>query len=143
MNMYSKLHSLGINGGSSSVADEVFDKSPESRKNDKNRSGFLDTNKLIGNKVDGNGEVLNVSGNSERKGPIVIEGNAQNGMYEEALNMVREMGNANMQPDSFTLSSVLPIFAEYVDVVKGKEVHGIVAFEKVADGAAGEGADIG
>ncbi|PSS11558.1 Pentatricopeptide repeat-containing protein [Actinidia chinensis var. chinensis] len=70
MNMYSKLHSLGINGGSSSVADEVFDKSPESRKNDKNQSGFVDTNKLIGNKIDGNGEVLNVRGNSERKGPI-------------------------------------------------------------------------
>ncbi|KAL7177642.1 hypothetical protein ACSBR2_030912 [Camellia fascicularis] len=54
----------------------------------------------------------------------VIAGNAQNGMYGEALEMVREMGNANLQPDSFTLSSVLPIFAEYVDVVKGKEIHG-------------------
>ncbi|GFS42278.1 tetratricopeptide repeat (TPR)-like superfamily protein [Actinidia rufa] len=117
MNMYSKLHSLGINGGSSSVADEVFDKSPESR-------GFVDHNKLIGNKVDRNGIVLNIGGNSERKGPSVIAGNAQNGMYEEALNMVREMGNANLQPDSFTLSSVLPIFAEYVNVVKGKEIHG-------------------
>lgn len=53
----------------------------------------------------------------------VIAGNAQNGMYEEALAMVREMGNANLKPDSFTLSSVLPIFAEYVDVVKGKEIH--------------------
>ncbi|PSS04029.1 Pentatricopeptide repeat-containing protein [Actinidia chinensis var. chinensis] len=180
MNMYSKLHSLGINGGSSSVADEVFDKSPESR-------GFVDHNKLIGNKVDRNGIVLNIGGNSERKGPsgessctnsyqlinefekgcvvgnsmgcskkmnsmlspngtlymdsvrkvfemmperdlvswnTVIAGNAQNGMYEEALNMVREMGNGNLQPDSFTLSSVLPIFAEYVNVVKGKEIHG-------------------
>jgi pentatricopeptide repeat protein len=53
----------------------------------------------------------------------VIAGNAQNGMYEEALAMVREMGNANLKPDSFTLSSVLPIFAEYVDVIKGKEIH--------------------
>jgi pentatricopeptide repeat protein len=53
----------------------------------------------------------------------VIAGNAQNGMYEEALTMVREMGNANLKPDSFTLSSVLPIFAEYVDVIKGKEIH--------------------
>lgn len=55
----------------------------------------------------------------------VIAGNAQNGMYPEALAMVREMGvNANLKPDSFTLSSVLPIFAEYVDVYKGKEIHG-------------------
>ncbi|KAF2313993.1 hypothetical protein GH714_021378 [Hevea brasiliensis] len=54
----------------------------------------------------------------------VIAGNAQSGMHEEALMMVREMGNANLKPDSFTLSSLLPIFAEYVDVSKGKEIHG-------------------
>ncbi|KAL0433262.1 UNVERIFIED_CONTAM: putative pentatricopeptide repeat-containing protein [Sesamum latifolium] len=34
------------------------------------------------------------------------------------------MGKANLKPDSFTLSSVLPIFAQYVDVMKGKEIHG-------------------
>ncbi|KAF6154745.1 hypothetical protein GIB67_032357 [Kingdonia uniflora] len=55
---------------------------------------------------------------------IIIAGNARNGMYEEALIMVMEMGNASLKPDSFTLSSVLPIFAEYVDVCKGKEIHG-------------------
>ncbi|XP_058089463.1 putative pentatricopeptide repeat-containing protein At3g23330 [Magnolia sinica] len=54
----------------------------------------------------------------------VIAGNAQNGLYGEALMMVREMGLADLKPDSFTLSSVLPIFAEYVDVSKGKEIHG-------------------
>ncbi|KAI5348077.1 hypothetical protein L3X38_000964 [Prunus dulcis] len=54
----------------------------------------------------------------------VIAGNAQNGMYEEALAMVKDMGNANLKPDSFTLSSVLPVFAEYVEVIKGKEIHG-------------------
>ncbi|KAK7280104.1 hypothetical protein RJT34_25166 [Clitoria ternatea] len=54
----------------------------------------------------------------------VIAGRAQKGMYTEALDMVREMGNANLRPDSFTLSSVLPIFAEYVDLIKGKEIHG-------------------
>ncbi|XP_050215921.1 putative pentatricopeptide repeat-containing protein At3g23330 [Mercurialis annua] len=53
----------------------------------------------------------------------VIAGNAHSGMYEEALMMVREMGNDNLKPDSFTLSSVLPIFAEYVNVDKGKEIH--------------------
>ncbi|XP_024026813.1 putative pentatricopeptide repeat-containing protein At3g23330 isoform X2 [Morus notabilis] len=54
----------------------------------------------------------------------VIAGNAQNGMYEEALSMLREMGNDNMKPDAYTLSSVLPIFAQYVDIIKGKEIHG-------------------
>ncbi|KAF7808583.1 putative pentatricopeptide repeat-containing protein [Senna tora] len=53
----------------------------------------------------------------------VIAGNAQNGMYEEALTMVRKMGNANLKPDTFTLSSILPIFSEYADIIKGKEIH--------------------
>ncbi|PRQ30966.1 putative pentatricopeptide [Rosa chinensis] len=43
-------------------------------------------------------------------------------MYEQALARLKEMGNANLKPDSFTLSSVLPVFAEYVDI-KGKEIH--------------------
>ncbi|KAL0368467.1 UNVERIFIED_CONTAM: putative pentatricopeptide repeat-containing protein [Sesamum calycinum] len=54
----------------------------------------------------------------------VIGGHVQNGMHEEALLAVREMGKANLKPDCFTLSSVLPIFAQYVDVMKGKEIHG-------------------
>ena len=33
--------------------------------------------------------------------------------------MIREMGNSNLKPDALTLSTVLPIFAEY----KGKEIH--------------------
>ncbi|KAJ6427521.1 hypothetical protein OIU84_023004 [Salix udensis] len=56
----------------------------------------------------------------------VIAGNAENGKYEEALMLVREMGNDNLKPDSFTLSSVLPIFTEYVDLHKGKEIHAYV-----------------
>lgn len=54
----------------------------------------------------------------------VIAGNAQNGVYKEALAMVREMCSAKLKADSFTLSSILPIFAEYVDILKGKEIHG-------------------
>ncbi|GAB4850887.1 hypothetical protein Ancab_030188 [Ancistrocladus abbreviatus] len=54
----------------------------------------------------------------------VIAGNAQNGMYEEALVMVRNMANASLKPDSFTLSSVLPIFSEYGEDDKGREIHG-------------------
>lgn len=54
----------------------------------------------------------------------IIAGNARNGLHEETLTMVREMGDANLKPDSFTLSSVLPLIAEYVDINKGKEIHG-------------------
>ncbi|KAK8934995.1 putative pentatricopeptide repeat-containing protein [Platanthera zijinensis] len=53
----------------------------------------------------------------------VIGGNVENGLYEEALSMVKEMTGAGLRPDSFTLSTVLPIFAEVVDVKKGKEIH--------------------
>ncbi|ERN18797.1 hypothetical protein AMTR_s00067p00084570 [Amborella trichopoda] len=56
----------------------------------------------------------------------VICGHAQNGSYKEALAMVREIGLANLKPDSFTLSSVLPIFAEHVEILHGKEIHGFV-----------------
>ncbi|XP_057546970.1 putative pentatricopeptide repeat-containing protein At3g23330 [Amaranthus tricolor] len=54
----------------------------------------------------------------------VISGNAQNGRFEDALAMLRDMGNENLQPDAFTLSSVLPVFSELVVVRKGKEIHG-------------------
>ncbi|KAI3976596.1 hypothetical protein MKX01_008454 [Papaver californicum] len=54
----------------------------------------------------------------------VIAGYVHNGMCEEALRTVREIGKANLMPDSFTLSSILPIFADYVDISKGKEIHG-------------------
>ncbi|KAI3848921.1 hypothetical protein MKW98_014455 [Papaver atlanticum] len=54
----------------------------------------------------------------------VIAGYVHNGMCEETLRTVREIGKANLMPDSFTLSSILPIFAEYVDISRGKEIHG-------------------
>ncbi|XP_022978655.1 putative pentatricopeptide repeat-containing protein At3g23330 [Cucurbita maxima] len=54
----------------------------------------------------------------------IIAGNARNGLYEETLTMVRGMGDANLKPDSFTLSSVLPLVAEYADISRGKEIHG-------------------
>ncbi|XP_074588649.1 putative pentatricopeptide repeat-containing protein At3g23330 [Curcuma longa] len=54
----------------------------------------------------------------------LIAGAAEVGMYFEALSMVRDMGVSGLKPDSFTLSSILPIFAEYVDDYKGMEIHG-------------------
>ncbi|KAK8933286.1 putative pentatricopeptide repeat-containing protein [Platanthera zijinensis] len=49
----------------------------------------------------------------------VIGGNVENGLYEEALAMVKQMTSAGLRPDSFTLSTVLPIFAEVVNAKKG------------------------
>ncbi|XP_057783508.1 putative pentatricopeptide repeat-containing protein At3g23330 [Salvia miltiorrhiza] len=54
----------------------------------------------------------------------VMGGHVQNGMYEEALLTLKDMGRGNLKPDSYTLSTILPIFAKYVDVMKGKEIHG-------------------
>lgn len=54
----------------------------------------------------------------------VIGGHVQNGLYEEALSTVRDMGRGDLKPDSYTLSTILPIFAKFVDVMKGKEIHG-------------------
>ncbi|RZC61364.1 hypothetical protein C5167_023154 [Papaver somniferum] len=58
-------------------------------------------------------------------------GYVHNGMCEEALRTVREIGKTNLMPDSFTLSSILPIFAEYVDISRGKEIHGMACLMKV------------
>ncbi|PKU85011.1 putative pentatricopeptide repeat-containing protein At3g23330 [Dendrobium catenatum] len=54
----------------------------------------------------------------------VIGGDVENGLYVEALRMVMEMISVGLRPDSFTLSTVIPIFAELGNVSKGKEIHG-------------------
>ncbi|XP_015693126.1 putative pentatricopeptide repeat-containing protein At3g23330 [Oryza brachyantha] len=54
----------------------------------------------------------------------LILGCAENKMHQEALSMVREMWKDGVKPDSFTLSSVLPIFAERADIKRGMVVHG-------------------
>ncbi|XVF06737.1 hypothetical protein REPUB_Repub06bG0076300 [Reevesia pubescens] len=122
LNMYSKFRSLVVNGGCKVFTFKMLDEMPKSNElcerlaQKKGKSVFqLDSVTKVFEMMPKRDVV---SWNT------VIAGNAQNGMYEEALRMVREMGNANMKPDSFTLSSVLPIFAEYVDVMKGKEIHG-------------------
>lgn len=122
LNMYAKLQSIEVNGGSKLFTFNMLDGMPkrdelcERLAQEKHKSVIqLDSVAKVFKMMP---ERDVVSWNT------VIAGNAQNGMYEEALRMVREMGNANTKPDSFTLSSVLPIFAEYVDVMKGKEIHG-------------------
>ncbi|KAK1418894.1 hypothetical protein QVD17_28044 [Tagetes erecta] len=54
----------------------------------------------------------------------LILGYVQNNMCNEAMMMIREMGDAKLKPDAFTLSNFLPVVAEYMDVWKGKEIHG-------------------
>ncbi|KAF8704126.1 hypothetical protein HU200_031617 [Digitaria exilis] len=56
----------------------------------------------------------------------LVLGCAEEGMHQEALGLVRKMWRDGFRPDTFTLSSVLPIFAECADVKRGMEVHGFV-----------------
>ncbi|KAL5702320.1 hypothetical protein ACHQM5_027550 [Ranunculus cassubicifolius] len=120
MNMYCKLQRLRKNGRKCRDVDKVFDEMPQ--RDFESCYDGLDEVKIA------MGSVRKVFDQMPQRDVVswntVIAGNAQNGMYEEALSMVREMGGAKLKPDSFTLSSVLPIFAEYVDVSKGKEIHG-------------------
>ncbi|EPS72070.1 hypothetical protein M569_02684 [Genlisea aurea] len=43
---------------------------------------------------------------------------------EVVWRLVMDMGTAELKPDSYTLSTILPIIAQSADVMKGKEVHG-------------------
>lgn len=123
MNMYAKL--LGLSSMIS--VDKVFDEMPKRTSN--LDSCFVEpvVNSIRPLGIDGVRKVFELM---PRKDVVswntIIVGYAQSGMYEDALRMVREMGRTDLKPDAFTLSSVLPIFSEYVDVVKGKEIHGYV-----------------
>ncbi|XWS58627.1 hypothetical protein CRYUN_Cryun08bG0051000 [Craigia yunnanensis] len=122
LNMYAKFRSIEVNGGCKVFTFNMLDGMPKSDELCKRLA------QEKGKSVIQLDSVTKVFKMMQKRDVVswntVIAGNAQNGMYEEALRMVREMGNANVKPDSFTLSSVLPIFAEYVDVMKGKEIHG-------------------
>lgn len=144
MNMYAKLQELDD--------PNMFDESPERKQIDASENAYLAYNSVLEStrdpksnidpglhhtnqngegrinkalKVDSVRKLFEVMPNRDIvTWNTVIGGNVQNRMYEEALEMVREMGNSNLKPNSFTLSSILPIFAEHVDVLKGKEIHG-------------------
>ncbi|WJX54396.1 Putative pentatricopeptide repeat-containing protein [Trifolium repens] len=106
INMYAKFHNLSVTQN----AGKVFDVFPQRGKYEIHSVRKVFDRMPVRDVVSWN---------------TVIAGYAQNGMYVEALDMVREMGkNGNLKPDSFTLSSILPIFAEHVDVYRGKEIHG-------------------
>ncbi|KAK2439554.1 Tetratricopeptide repeat (TPR) superfamily protein [Trifolium repens] len=106
LNMYAKFH----NSSFTENAGKVFDVFPHRRKYEIHSVRKVFDMMPVRDVVSWN---------------TVIAGYVQNGMYVEALDMVREMGkNGYLKPDSFTLSSILPIFAEHVDVYRGKEIHG-------------------
>lgn len=126
MNMYFKLEGKGIRNEC-----KVFDKSPQSGINvDLRHSEF--TGEDFTRRSSGKGLALSSVGKVFEMMPrrdivswnTVISGCAQTGVYQDVLSMVRFMGSNNMKPNCFTLSSVLPLFAEYVDILKGKEIHG-------------------
>uniref|UniRef100_A0A0E0I2T7 DYW domain-containing protein n=1 Tax=Oryza nivara TaxID=4536 RepID=A0A0E0I2T7_ORYNI len=54
----------------------------------------------------------------------LILGCAEHKRHQEALSLVREMWRDGFMPDTFTLSTVLPIFAECADIKRGMVVHG-------------------
>lgn len=122
MNMYAKL--LGM--GSKISVGKVFDEMPQRTSNFGDEDLKAETC-IMPLGIDSVRKVFELM---PRKDVVsyntVIAGYAQSGMYEDALRMVREMGTSDLKPDAFTLSSVLPIFSEYVDVLKGKEIHGYV-----------------
>ncbi|CAH8358796.1 unnamed protein product [Eruca vesicaria subsp. sativa] len=112
MNLYAKLQGMG--------ARKVFDELPQR----------IDCDTVSSALPLGIDSVRKVFELMPRKDVVswntIVAGYAQSGMCEDALRMVREMGSEDIKPDAFTLSSVLPIFSEYVDVKRGKEIHGYV-----------------
>ncbi|XP_062198305.1 putative pentatricopeptide repeat-containing protein At3g23330 [Phragmites australis] len=55
----------------------------------------------------------------------LVLGCVEDGRHQEVVGLVRKMWRDGFRPDSFTLSSVLPSFVEFVDVRRGMEAHGI------------------
>ncbi|XP_071687082.1 putative pentatricopeptide repeat-containing protein At3g23330 [Rutidosis leptorrhynchoides] len=131
LSMYSKLQKFN--------ALQMFDESPDRMTVDQNES-ILNGNNNLSNKVDqglNKPSLFNLTSNQSVRKVFesmptrdvvsyntLVLGYAQMNMYAEAMMMIREMSNDNVKPDAFTLSNVLPIVAEYMDVCKGKEIHG-------------------
>nr|GEU38897.1 putative pentatricopeptide repeat-containing protein At3g23330 [Tanacetum cinerariifolium] len=54
----------------------------------------------------------------------VVLGYVKSGMFNEAMGVIKEMGSGGIKADAFTLSNVLGVVKERMDVLKGKEIHG-------------------
>ncbi|XP_065861838.1 putative pentatricopeptide repeat-containing protein At3g23330 [Euphorbia lathyris] len=123
MNMYAKFQSSHKCVSMEKNVPNVFDVMPERKRYSRLGSDLVDNVGRSSN-IDNVRKIFETMPNRDLVSwNTVISRDAQNGMHEQALVMVREMGKAYLKPDPFTLSSVLPIFAEYVNVDKGKEIH--------------------
>ncbi|XP_076888846.1 pentatricopeptide repeat-containing protein At4g21300-like [Bidens hawaiensis] len=54
---------------------------------------------------------------------VIIGGHVQNGLMNEALDLLREMILFGTEPDTVTLASFLPSLSESASVNQGKEIH--------------------
>ncbi|KAI3700507.1 hypothetical protein L2E82_45137 [Cichorium intybus] len=112
LNMYSKSQTFS--------AQQVFDESPVRTRTtvDQNKS-ILVTNMQTVRKVFEtmqNRDIVSYN--------TLILGYTKSNMYHESMMMIRDMSNANLKPDAFTLSTLLPIVSQHMDILKGKEIHG-------------------
>ncbi|KAI3713701.1 hypothetical protein L1987_72287 [Smallanthus sonchifolius] len=62
---------------------------------------------------------------------VIIGGHVQNGLMDEALDLLREMISVGTKPDSITLASFLPSLSESASINKGKEIHGYILRQNV------------
>lgn len=144
MNMYSKLESLCENSGEIGYPLHMFDEMPQRKLSGRSLGGDrvvvgfdkeivglhpkFDLNIIDSVLASRKSSVQKVFETMPARDLVswntVIAGNAQNGMLQKALEMIRNMGNVNLKPDSFSLSSVLPMFSELADFNGGKEIHG-------------------
>ncbi|KAJ0824687.1 putative tetratricopeptide-like helical domain superfamily [Helianthus annuus] len=54
---------------------------------------------------------------------VIIGGHVQNGLMNEALDLLREMIFVGTKPDTITLASFLPALSESASINHGKEIH--------------------
>ncbi|KAI3812607.1 hypothetical protein L1987_17318 [Smallanthus sonchifolius] len=62
---------------------------------------------------------------------VIIGGHVQNGLMDEALNLLREMISVGTKPDTITLASFLPSLSESASINQGKEIHGYILRQNV------------
>ncbi|KAI4370286.1 hypothetical protein MLD38_018653 [Melastoma candidum] len=55
---------------------------------------------------------------------VLISGDAQNGLVEEAFDVLRQMAEKNVMPDAVTIASILPACNLIGSVTLGKMLHG-------------------
>ncbi|KAI3905256.1 hypothetical protein MKW92_029072 [Papaver armeniacum] len=124
MNMYCKFQSIdegfGSQRSSSGNVDSVYEKIPE------RKFGNFDCNLDVKEDIEKGPHPRSLKVLGKNQNQLLVTGGVTPGRRDMVYMEKRlgEIGKANLMPDSFTLSSILPIFAEYVDIFRGKEIHG-------------------